>query len=299
MARSRNIKPGLFKNELLGEADPMLSLLFIGLWCLADREGRLEDRHKRIKAEIFPYRTVDVDELLNWLENELFIHRYQVDNESFIQIAKFHIHQKPHHMETESVIHPMVGEENKFKAKPLYPKQKERILERDGKQCRQCGNTKNLHIDHILPVSKGGTSDDENLQVLCRSCNCSKGNKTDNESSTNRQRIDKSVHSALIPDSLIPDSLIPDSLERGTPKNKRKKPTAPPKQWLDNFPESFPDDLWNWAKENKLAHSAEEIKNETEKMIDHFNGEGKRKKDWNAVWRNWMKRAEEFRATRH
>src|SRR5262244_3073085 len=55
LIRARNIKPGIFKNELLGAADPLLTLLFEGLWCMADREGRLEDRPLRIKAEIFPY----------------------------------------------------------------------------------------------------------------------------------------------------------------------------------------------------------------------------------------------------
>lgn len=35
----------------------------------------------------------------------------------------------------------------------------------------------NYHLDHIQPLSKGGTNDDENVQLLCQSCNCSKGAK--------------------------------------------------------------------------------------------------------------------------
>ena len=54
MARARNIKPGFFKNELLAEMPPETRLLFMGLWCLADREGRFEDRPKKIKMELFP-----------------------------------------------------------------------------------------------------------------------------------------------------------------------------------------------------------------------------------------------------
>lgn len=107
MARARNIKPGLFKNEVLGVADPLLTILFQGLWVLADREGRLEDRKLRIKAEIFPYRDgVDVDSLLNWLMNEGFILRYETNGSKYIQITNFKKHQNPHKNESPSEIPP-------------------------------------------------------------------------------------------------------------------------------------------------------------------------------------------------
>ena len=61
MARSRNIKPGFFKNELLAELPFEYRILLQGLWCQADRDGLLEARPKRLKAEIFPYDDVDVD----------------------------------------------------------------------------------------------------------------------------------------------------------------------------------------------------------------------------------------------
>lgn len=113
--RSRNIKPGLFKNELLGEYDPLATILFSGLWCLADKEGRLEDRPKRIKIEIFPYRDVDVSKLLDWLMDESFITRYQVKGEKYIQIMKWRKHQSPHHKEIESEI-PSVDKADKKQA---------------------------------------------------------------------------------------------------------------------------------------------------------------------------------------
>ncbi len=77
MARARNIKPSFFTNELLGTEDPMVSLTFAGLWCLADKEGILEDRPLRIKAELFPYReNLDVNGYLTVLQRLGFIHRY-------------------------------------------------------------------------------------------------------------------------------------------------------------------------------------------------------------------------------
>jgi len=105
MARSRNIKPGLFKNEILGVGDPLLTILFAGLWCLADREGRLEDRPLRIKAEIIPYRDgINIEALLAWLDSQEFVTRYQVGEHRFIQINNFKKHQNPHKNESSSEI---------------------------------------------------------------------------------------------------------------------------------------------------------------------------------------------------
>ena len=50
------------------------------------------------------------------------------------------------------------------------------IYRRDGGACIQCGSKEHLHFDHIIPVSKGGASSAENLQLLCRACNLTKSN---------------------------------------------------------------------------------------------------------------------------
>jgi hypothetical protein len=104
MARSRNIKPGFFKNETLAECSPVARLLFAGLWCLADRAGRLEDRPKRIRAEVLPYDDGCVDEMLDELHRAGFILRYQVGQQRFIQVKNFTKHQNPHCREPESII---------------------------------------------------------------------------------------------------------------------------------------------------------------------------------------------------
>ena len=55
------------------------------------------------------------------------------------------------------------------------------ILKRDGYRCRICGATQadgvKLHVDHIIPVSKGGRTEPSNLQTLCERCNLGKSNK--------------------------------------------------------------------------------------------------------------------------
>lgn len=52
------------------------------------------------------------------------------------------------------------------------------VWKRDGGRCVICGSMKNLHFDHDLPFSKGGTSlTDKNIRLLCQKCNLSKSNK--------------------------------------------------------------------------------------------------------------------------
>lgn len=89
MPRARLLKPSFFTNDALGEVEPLGRLLFAGLWCLADREGRLHDRPRRIKAEILPYDQVDVDHLLDELARRSFVVRYAVAGERFIQVTAF------------------------------------------------------------------------------------------------------------------------------------------------------------------------------------------------------------------
>lgn len=112
MARARIIKPGFFQNEDLSDASPEARLLGIGLLTLADREGRLEDRPKRIKAQLAPYDDCDIESLLKELQAAKFIVRYQFGGDhpggggNFIEILNFVKHQNPHHKEADSVIPP-------------------------------------------------------------------------------------------------------------------------------------------------------------------------------------------------
>lgn len=105
MARTRSIRPDDFLDETLGAEDfPVAAhLLRLGLNCLADKEGRLEDRPQRIRAQIFPYRTsLNVEELLQKLEQVGSIRRYAVAGTRFIQLVGFSEAQNPHPNEAKS-----------------------------------------------------------------------------------------------------------------------------------------------------------------------------------------------------
>lgn len=57
-----------------------------------------------------------------------------------------------------------------------------KVGRRDGFSCIKCGHAGNdLQLDHIKPVSKGGTNELTNLQLLCPSCNFEKSDKVDGE----------------------------------------------------------------------------------------------------------------------
>lgn len=68
-----------------------------------------------------------------------------------------------------------------YRFRPVYRRDeipqwlRDRVMERDGHACVQCGATDDLTLDHIYPWSLGGPDTYANLRVLCRSCNSSKG----------------------------------------------------------------------------------------------------------------------------
>jgi hypothetical protein len=57
---------------------------------------------------------------------------------------------------------------------------KKEVWKRDGGKCVLCGSTQNLHFDHDLPFSKGGTSlSIKNVRLLCMKCNLQKSDKVE------------------------------------------------------------------------------------------------------------------------
>ncbi len=106
MSRIRTIKPQFFTDDDVGALTPLARLLFIGLWTEADREGRLEDRPKQIRARLLPYDDADMDALLAELERGRFIVRYAVEARRLIQVRSFARHQHVHIKEPASTIPP-------------------------------------------------------------------------------------------------------------------------------------------------------------------------------------------------
>ena len=62
-----------------------------------------------------------------------------------------------------------------YKRRPVSTRKALAVFDRDHYTCQHCGARKGLTVDHIVPVSKGGTNDPDNLRTLCGPCNSSKG----------------------------------------------------------------------------------------------------------------------------
>jgi hypothetical protein len=307
MARSRNIKPGFFLNDDLAECDPLARLLFAGLWCIADREGRLEDRPKRIKIEVLPYDNCDVDELLNQLAKQGFILRYEVGGNRYIQIVNFLKHQNPHYKESESIIPSPPGWiDSNYVAFGVPEELRQETFDRDGRKCVICGAKEDLSIDHIIPRSKGGTNDPENLQTLCRSCNSSKKNReaaailkdkitiSSISSANDRPMIGQSSvnDSPTFPaDSLnlIPDSFNPHTDTKCMPEQSSDAPVEqsakkPKKAKYADFVS-----LTNAEYEALVAKLGEDGAKRCIEILDNYKGaKGKKyKSDYRAIL-NWV-----------
>ncbi len=78
-----------------------------------------------------------------------------------------------------------IGSMRRRTRREISDRQRFRILLRDGFRCRACGASPlkdpgiELHVDHVLPWSKGGETTDNNLETKCNKCNLGKGNAFD------------------------------------------------------------------------------------------------------------------------
>jgi hypothetical protein len=77
-------------------------ILFAGLWGIADYNGNMEYRPKRIKIETIPYFNDNIEDCIDILENAGFLRRYTVDEKEYLHICCFQKHQNPHKNERDA-----------------------------------------------------------------------------------------------------------------------------------------------------------------------------------------------------
>ncbi len=110
MGRIRTVKPELFYHDELydteAESGLPTRLAFIGLFTLADREGRFLWKPRQIKAQLFPYEELDFSAVLEALKAGGFVSHYRVNGKEYGLINSFQAHQQINSKEAQSKLPP-------------------------------------------------------------------------------------------------------------------------------------------------------------------------------------------------
>lgn len=107
MARIRTIKPEFFYSEQVTRVSHTARLLFVGMWTLADREGRLEWSPRKIRAQLFPYEEqLQIFPFVEELVEARLIWLYESGDSTYACIPGFTKHQRPHPKEPASILPP-------------------------------------------------------------------------------------------------------------------------------------------------------------------------------------------------
>lgn len=102
MARIRTIKPEFFTSMDVIKLSPWARLLYVALWCEADREGRLKWSPETFKVRYFPADSVDIDDLCDELISRRLVVLYGDSALGYIPTFRDHQHINPR--ETPSVL---------------------------------------------------------------------------------------------------------------------------------------------------------------------------------------------------
>ena len=260
--RSRNIKPGFYKNEKLAECSVWARFICPGLWMMADRKGRLEDRPKRIKAELLAYDVVDAEPLIEELIRHGHMYRYEVNGTTYLQILNFVKHQSPHHTEKDSDIpEPPKNAHGKFTVKEAPA---------------STPFTVKSPLNPSLQTTIHGDAP---------------GASRETSGSNPGSHTPPSPPDSLIPDLLIPESPSGDVRARVRESEKPKQDNKLPN--LSRLPfDSLPPEWAQWVQAD-MGWNAETTADVWACFRDYWQGKtGKsaKKSDWGATWRVWCRK---------
>ena len=165
--------------------------------------------------------------------------------------------------------------QNGYGSRHISDKIKRLVWDRDAGKCQDCGAVKNIEYDHIMPVSKGGGSNIENIQLLCRPCNRKKRAKTAEHGATQN----------------LSSRILERETERETEGEAKQKTqsrgTRLPADWVPSEAQiaycrtERPDLRPEWVAANFRDFWISKAGSTAVKL------------DWDATWRNWVRKERE------
>lgn len=102
MSRIRTIKPEFFTSADICALPPLARLLYVALWCEADREGRFVWNPRTFKLRYLPDDKCDINELCSLLLNAGLVAIYEINGEKLACIPTFTVHQQINNRESAS-----------------------------------------------------------------------------------------------------------------------------------------------------------------------------------------------------
>lgn len=183
MARIRTIKPEFWESESIGRLSMGARLLFLASLNLADDEGLLRWNEAYLSSQAFVYDDLDMEMVREWMrelvtERIVFPYVAGKTNQKLGWIINFKSHQVINRPQPSKLPHPSIQSSS----------YKEAIYERDKGICHLCNapidpiaplnevKSKAPSLDHVTPVSKGGSDYPSNLKTAHISCNKSRKN---------------------------------------------------------------------------------------------------------------------------
>jgi hypothetical protein len=109
--KKRTIKPEFFKDPKTGRLNSTTQILFIGMWCMADRQGYIEFDEDLIKSEILPYYKQSIKNNIQELIDKKLVIKCNYKEKKLIYITNFIKHQPIHPHEAKSPYPPIDSED--------------------------------------------------------------------------------------------------------------------------------------------------------------------------------------------
>jgi hypothetical protein len=159
MAYERTIKPEFWEDYKESTLPVPARLIHIVFWSISDKNNCIIYDIKKLKSEYPILDKIQISRYCKYLSKAGLI-QFLSDNLLKIHPGKGLGLRRPYRMENYNV--------------KAWMKLRGVVLKRDNYTCQYCGSNENLQADHIIPISKGGLDNLENLITACRKCNVRK-----------------------------------------------------------------------------------------------------------------------------